>query len=269
MAQSLEQVGYDVGIAFHWDALSALPIPGMTSLAGLQLSGEVLDAVASLAPRTDPDDVIALHLIGHSRGSVVISQAALDLELLEEVLPALAPLKAGPLKMTFLDPHPANNAYTGTLYSAAPNLFGRIGTALYTRFQSAMQDPNVVVPASADWAEVYYQRTDYTRAVTPTEQFFLIWGQDEGDIEVRAPGTTVVTSYDLTDTAEEPGVPGHYLVHDWYQDNVVPTLGDSSSPGRAGAAVSTTSVLATPEMSGVLPHVAPPWGSTGDPRSRS
>ncbi|MFO0889148.1 MAG: hypothetical protein U0790_08410 [Isosphaeraceae bacterium] len=256
MARSLEDVGYDVGIAFHWDAISALPIPGMTSLAGWQLTGQVVDAVSSLGPQTSPGDVIALHLIGHSRGSVVISQAALDLEWLEELLPGLAPLKAGPLKLTFLDPHPANNAYSGTLYSAAPNQLGQIGTSLYNWFQSGMLDPNVVVPASADWAEVYYQRTSYMRAVTPTEQLFLLWGQDEQDIEVRAPETTVLTSRDLTDTAENPGVPSHFLVHDWYQETIVPTLGGSSSVEQAGGVASTASVMATGRTSAVLPQGA-------------
>ncbi len=256
MARSLEQLepfGYDLAIPFHWDALSAQPIPGMTTLAGLRLADAVTSAVESLA--TNPGDVIALHLIGHSRGSVVISQAAQTLQFLEQVSPELAPLKAGPLKMTFLDPHPANNTYTGTLYSAAPNLLGQIGTSLYHSTQSAMEDPNVVVPASADWAEVYFQRTSYTRAVTPTEQFFLIWGQNAGDIDIRAPLTTVVTSYDLTNT-----VPGHYLVHDWYQENVVPTLGAPSSLSLAGAAVSMTSVMATPEPSVVILHRAHPEG---------
>jgi hypothetical protein len=183
-------------------------------------------------------DVVALHLIGHSRGSVVISQAALDVQLLELMTPALAPLKAGPLKMTFLDPHPANNAYTGTLYSAAPNLLGQIGTGSYTWFQSQMQDPNVVVPTSADWAEVYYQHTSYQKATNPIESLFLIWGEDPSDITVLSP-STIVSSVNLTDV-----VPGHYLVHDWYQRNVIPTLGTMGLPGSTGM----TSLASSPGL---------------------
>jgi hypothetical protein len=254
MADSLEQAGYDVGIAFHWDALSDLPIPGMTTLAGSQLSNAVRDAVASLAPEAHPGDVFALHLIGHSRGAVVISQAALDLERLEGMLPALAPLRAGPLKMTFLDAHPANNAYSGTLYSAAPTLLGLIGTAAITTIQSAMRDPNVVVPASADWAEVYYQRTSYQKALNPVESNFLLWGEGPSDIAVLSPATSV-SSLNLTDI-----VPGHYLVHDWYQVNVIPTLGTSSSRALAGAAEPTTPLMAAPGPFDVIPHWARPDG---------
>jgi hypothetical protein len=248
MAGSLEQDGYDVGIAFHWDDISSLPIPGMTNLAGAELAGDVVKAVASLAPKVHEGDVIALHMIGHSRGSVVISQAVLDLGSLERLVPGLAPLKAGPLKLTFLDPHPASNTFSGGLYSAAPTLVGQIGVGVYTWVQSKMQDPNVVVPATADWAEVYYQRTSYQKAQNFIESNFLLWGEGPGDIRVLSP-STVVTSLNLTNT-----VPGHYLVHDWYQNNVIPTLG--SPPGSGSSVMTTLAALPAAEPSTAVPLTA-------------
>lgn len=108
MANSLKQDGYDASIAFDWWPDSTLPVPGMTVLAGAKLAATIASTVAQLTPQPAPGDVIDLHLIGHSRGAVVISQAALDLQALERMgtFPQLSQLGAGYLKMTSLDPHP-------------------------------------------------------------------------------------------------------------------------------------------------------------------
>ena len=141
--------------------------------------------------------------------------------------PALAALQAGPLKLTFLDPHPASNVYAPDLYSAAPNVLGDVAKFLYGTFCALANDPNVVVPASADWAEVDYQQNSYLDGTTPLDQLFLLWGQSLDDIEVRG-ASTVLTERNL---GKE--VPGHYLVHDWYQMTIVPTLGGSAAAAGA------------------------------------
>jgi hypothetical protein len=165
----------------------------------------------------------------------VISQAALDLELLGGWTPALAALQAGPQKLTFLDPHPASNVYAPDLYSAAPNVLGDIGKFLYGAFCALANDPNVVVPASTDWAEVYYQQNSYLDGVTPIEQLFLLWGQGLDDIEVRGDSTV------LTERNLGKDVPGHYLVHDWYQMTIVPTLAGSAAARNLAMAASSPS----------------------------
>jgi len=234
MADSLP---YDVSIPFHWDLYSILPQPGMTVLAGWSLTGQVVDAASKIVASTafEPGDVIGLHAIGHSRGSVVISQAALDLELLGSWTPALAALQAGPQKLTFLDPHPASNVYAPDLYSAAPNFLGDLGKFAYGVFCALANDPNVVVPASADWAEVDYQQNSYLDGTTLLDQLFLLWGQSLDDIEVR--GTSTV----LTERNLGKDVPGHYLVHDWYQSTIVPTLGGTSAAPSLAMAASSPS----------------------------
>ena len=76
-----------------------------------------------------PNDVVALHMIGHSRGSAVISQAALDLQAYVAQHAAWSPLLAGPWKMTFLDPHPAHNVPGKSFYDAAPTPLGKFATS--------------------------------------------------------------------------------------------------------------------------------------------
>lgn len=243
MANSLKKDGYDATIAFDWSATSGLPAPGMTVLAGQSLADAIATTVMQL-PQLGPGDVIDLHLIGHSRGAVVISQAALDLEAMEQkgILPQL---RAGYLKMTFLDPHPAHNLHsfgnpTQTWFSASPGPLGRLGFLLYTQFQAAAHDPEVVVPNNAADAEVYYQHTPYRQTFSPdenllvnfSEKFFINWGEVPVLGENRMPlrGGAVVHYYDLTQI-----VHGHYEVHDWYQQNVVPILGTATpfvSPGN-------------------------------------
>jgi hypothetical protein len=191
MANSLKQDGYDASIAFDWWPDSTLPVPGMTVLAGAKLAATIASTVAQLTPQPAPGDVIDLHLIGHSRGAVVISQAALDLQALERMgtFPQLSQLGAGYLKMTFLDPHPANNVSPVgnprmAWYSASPDPIGQTGVILSTLFSAEAQDPPVMLPSNVDDAEVYFQHTNYRDTFSPdegprvnlTEKFFVNWG---------------------------------------------------------------------------------------------
>ena len=75
VAAALEAKGYAETIAFDWAAASRLPVPGLTTVYGTRLAGQIrltADAVGTL-----PTDVVDVHLIGHSRGTVVVSQALL------------------------------------------------------------------------------------------------------------------------------------------------------------------------------------------------
>lgn len=254
MANSLKADGYDVAIPFDWSNISSLPIPGMTTLAGQELAAEVAGAVQGLAPKLGPNDVIDLHLIGHSRGTVVISQAALDLQGMEQggLLPQL---RAGWQKLTFLDPHPANLASTLTpTSSASTGPIGQIFRLGYAAFAAAAQDPMVIAPSNTDQSEVYYQHTAISDAQSPDEgplvnlvdKFFLPWG------EVPVLGAPTVY-HDLTGT-----VFGHYEVHDWYQANVVPTLataGPSIGPGPMAPGSPTSNVGLNYEVNVLNPTI--------------
>ena len=236
MANSLKQDGYDATIAFDWWPDSTLPVPGMTALAGAKLAASIASTVAQLTPHPAPGDVIDLHLIGHSRGAVVISQAALDLQALERA-GAFPQLRAGYLKMTFLDPHPANNVSPVgnplmAWYSASPGPIGQTGVIFYTRFSAEAQDPPVMLPSNVDDAEVYYQHTSYRDTFSPdesplvnlTEKYFVNWGVVPILGPDGKPALDPAVHYcDLTGI-----VHGHYEVHDWYQQNVVPTLTTAS-----------------------------------------
>jgi hypothetical protein len=220
-AVALRADGYDRTVAFDWSSASALPLPGQAAAAGRRMAAEVVAAARSLPA----DAIIDLHLIGHSRGAVVISQAALALEAM--VPPATgtgtAPrgLAAGFTKLTFLDPHPAHNVHTvgeanAPFFSASVGPLGRLATLVYRRFQDALQDPDVVVPGTAEAAEVYFQRADHTRAPDVAQKVLNLWGE--------APIAGATQACDLTGT-----VTGHTTMPDWYLQNVVPTLRTASA----------------------------------------
>lgn len=168
-ARALEADGYDRVIRFDWLALSQVPVPGGAVLAGWDLAGRVRAAAAELAAR--PTDVVDLHLIGHSRGSGVVSQALLALDL----VPGPRPLRLGYTTQTLLDPHVAGN--TGSLEDGLAQLasgatVNTVGGFSYNpanplgvlfaygtlAFQAVSQDPPAFVPAGVDRAEVVYQR---------------------------------------------------------------------------------------------------------------
>jgi hypothetical protein len=171
--------------------------------AGNLLAQEVLAAAQRLP--LDPNDVVDVHFIGHSRGAVVISQAI-------ATLPSLAagfePLQAGYLKMTMLDPHPARNATPG-FYDAKNSHAGRLAVERYLEFQAKAVDPDVVVPGSVAEAEDYYQNT-LVRDLSGKESILNLWGE----YEIASP--VPISLHNLTG----PNV-GHYEVITYYLDNVV------------------------------------------------
>jgi hypothetical protein len=217
-AAGLTAAGYDVVVPFFWVAESVRPVPGQVQAAGARMAQAVIAAAQALPQ----DAVIDLHLIGHSRGGAVISQAMLGIEAQEQAgaIPQLRGIVDGFTKLTFLDPHPAHNVHTvgdpnGVFVSASPGPLGRLALRAYTQFQAVAGDPEAVATPTADAAEVYFQRATYRQAISPIEKIFNIWG------EVPVPGAT--HSADLTGT-----VNGHFEVHDWYIAAVIPRLRTAS-----------------------------------------
>jgi pimeloyl-ACP methyl ester carboxylesterase len=205
MATSLQDAGYDAAIPFDWAALSGLPAPGLSTLAAGGLATQIGATVAELP--LQPGDVVDLHLIGHSRGGSVVTQAA-------ALLPTeLAPLQGGFLKLSLLDPHPARNGPV-PYYSHSTGPIGVFSGKLFVAFQAQANDPPLTIPAAADRTEIFLQQTLAPDAVNPLELFIISWG------EVPAGGATdSAVYYNVTEL-----VRSHYGVHDFYQLVVVPTL---------------------------------------------
>jgi len=232
VAAVLKQRGYDAALPFNWAPFSQMPTPNVTVLAGQVLANWVRTAAGILAVM--PNDVVDVHLIGHSRGTAVVSQAFQDLQQ----NPGPPALQLGFFKETLLDPHVARNqgtlaaglaelsANTGLSqvgqFSYNPlNPLGRafgVGTLL---FQAATQDPPAFVPANVDQAEVFYQRLTWDQVAPggldrligfnfvppPLESVPNLSGKPVLSLNVGAFGI------------------GHYGVPVWYLATGVPSLG--------------------------------------------
>jgi hypothetical protein len=155
-----------------------------------------------------PNDVVDVHFIGHSRGSVVISQALLDLQK-RPLLPL--PLKAGYMIMTMLDPHPANNLWG--LYDTAA--VGKVVGTRVWRFQRAAKDPNVIVPSNVQQADDYFQRTKASPSLGGNESAINLWGEPPALIEDRAGLTIGFTELTNRKLPNGKGI-GHSEVVDYY-----------------------------------------------------
>jgi hypothetical protein len=216
MAGSLRAAGYDGAIPFGWASGSFNP-QDILDAGQKYLVDKVNLAIQSLGTLGD-NDVIDLHLIGHSRGSVVIGLAMQ--ELLKDTDQHL---QHGYFKMTLLDPHPANLDYdlNASLKPDGP-LFPQ-ALAYYSRFEHDVHDPRVTVPGRVNEIEQFWQQNPWYLVplggspVPGIEGFVInLWGLDD-----QSPGIVYgdrrppVSRYENLSSVF--GV-GHYEVHDYYQD---------------------------------------------------
>jgi hypothetical protein len=231
LAGVLHNDGYDRVIQFNWAILSHLPIPGATVIAGNKLATQVRLAAASMATR--PGDVIDLHLIGHSRGTAVVSQAFLNLQH----YPGPRALQNGFFKETLLDPHPARNSAplfwamlelaqnTGTSqiggFSYNPaSATSRAYAAATLAFQAVTQDPIPVVAANVDQSEVDYQQLAWNQTAPGSTDYLLglnLQSQPPTAIVDHSPNP--IQFVNLNSLAL-----GHDDVPEWYLVNVAPTI---------------------------------------------
>jgi hypothetical protein len=257
MASDLKTVDhYDNTIAFNWVKDSTMAAPGEATKAGDALYSQIVAAAGAL-DASHAGDVVDLHLIGHSRGAVVVSRA------LQDVASQHPRALAGSYtKVTLLDPHPANVADAG-LYSAPGGLLGLITVGVYLSFESATKDPEVVLPANAGIKdiEVYYQHTPASGFSIFNSEFYLnLWG--EGPTSGLSNQSGVSVQWHNLTSVKDPaaGLIGHAEIHAWYQLHVVDagsTLADVS--GGASAAISAQAVPAT--LPAAAPAAALPYGA--------
>jgi hypothetical protein len=226
MAEQLKADGYDAVIPYNWVAESN------HAGAAARQAPRLVNMILNAASKLPSDGPIDLHLIGHSEGAVVNSQA---IELLNRTGRWTPALSQGFLKMTMLDPHAANNGVPAQQYSVSNGLLGRIARAEINKFQSKAKDPVVSVPPNVQDAEVFFQHTPIRLAGGSNRGIYNLWGQ--------VPVHGRADYFDLT----APGIShsGKFGVQDWYRLNVVPSLGDGApfvqSDTLSGALASETS----------------------------
>jgi hypothetical protein len=236
MADGLRREGFARVIEFDWAASSRIAFPGLATLAGWRMAYQVRLAADALGTR--PTDVVDVQFIGHSRGSVVISQALSSLQY----YPGPRELRLGYLQMTMLDPHPARNR--GWLFSGYAELLNGTGvsniggfsfdqTSWFSldvargmlSFQAAARDPLVTVPANVDKAEVYYQRLPWFDTLVGGFEYLTglnPWGESPANLINRS--AKPITTVDISQPPIGIAV-GHTSVQLWYMDEFLPPPG--------------------------------------------
>lgn len=174
VANQLKSLKYDAVIPFDWAKLAAIPAPGPAREAAKRMVASVRATIASVAPDGSWD----LHLIGHSRGGVIISLA------MQELISSKLPQLTGYKRSTYLDSHPANSS-TDYLFNTLPQptlhkaLLGLTAYELAIRLQHLINDPPAFVPRGVDYAEAYFQKGKAAKVVyQPQEAILNLWGQN-------------------------------------------------------------------------------------------
>ncbi len=237
MAASLRADGYNKTIAFGWTSTSSLPFQGEATRAGNRLAKQIETFLEK--PGDVPGGaVVDLHLIGHSRGSVVVTQAFQDLQNDLSQIPQAA---GGYWLLTYLDPHPAHGTNVGQ-FGVPGNVAGTLALKGANAFQRHTKDPLLFVPAHVTEVQDYWEHTPSSQ--TPSfsgERLITPWGLSPGEgITILDPTTTTLHEQQLT----APGI-GHTEVHVWYQDNVVPLL-ETATPfitGPVDAPIAASSTM--------------------------
>jgi hypothetical protein len=223
MAAELQTQGYDTVIPFNWVIESNSP--GEARAQAPRLVRDILAAAAQFPS----NNVVDIQFIGHSEGTVVNDQAIVQLE--NQLTPQI---KAGWLEDTMLDPHAANTSVPGQQYSVASNPLGWLAKSEIDRYQSEAKDPPVTVPAGVDQSQVFFQHTSANTAGV----IYNLWGQVpvKGDaVYFNLTADGVIHAGDASN-----GVP------EWYEQNVVPTLGNGAPTIAADTLIGTDSVGTNP-----------------------
>jgi hypothetical protein len=216
MAAALQQSdGYEAVIPFNWVRLSILPFPQAIQLAAGQLYQQIVAESDQLASQ-HPGDVVDINFIGHSRGTLVISDVLQELNGTSD--PAL---RGGYMEMTLLDPHPANLTY-GQFSWASLLPGGNELAALVALFELLAQDAQVIVPSNVEQTLEFDQQTPAEQLGFPSwlEIWINLWGEVPGAIPNQS--IQPIEAKNLTDlNAPGIGLVGHFEVPEWYLANVV------------------------------------------------
>ncbi len=226
--------GYDTVETFHWEVQSSLPTEGVTYAMSLNLLERVNNAVSHLRASKGIVTPVDVHLIGHSRGAIVVGLTAQQLSN-----PSI-----GDIKVTMLDPHPARAESEGSqpMYSATSDVSGWLAEKAIDYFHSKCNDPLPYISPNVKSAESYYQHTDITNVSgeSVVDNTINLWG------ESSVTGIPSGRTYSLTHFSKN-----HSGVHEWYLENVIsqPTTA-STLMASAAMPQSTTS----DDMDAIYPH---------------
>ena len=206
---------YDDVIAFDWAAASITVAPGRTEEAGSELAAEIVDEADELTQGHE-GDVVDLHLIGHSEGAVVISQALED--LMQTTDPAL---EGSYIRMTLLDPHPARTYDGNTHVDFAKGRLGKLAKTVVDYVEKIDNDPLVVIPPNVDYAELYTERTPVEK-LSGLESIFNLYGGTEENGAILNDSDSPLHVSNLSSYRDPAlGYIGHSEVREWYQKYVV------------------------------------------------
>jgi hypothetical protein len=146
---------YDAAtFAFDWRFDSTLNVDSLLTARARELYGEIVRRASDMI-RQHEGDVVDVHFIGHSRGTVVISEA-----LKEWKARPSDPLKGSHVRVTLLDPHPATNDVSPQ-EDVAPSAFAGAFYSRYRQVQSQVDDPLIELPGGIGIreAEVWFQHS--------------------------------------------------------------------------------------------------------------
>jgi hypothetical protein len=218
IASALSSFRYDDVIPFNWAHASHVLEPNQAVQSGVMAAQMIESFITGTnsqgQPNVPPGAVVDLQLIGHSRGSVVITQAA---QTLGDDLGQIPQAKGGYWELTYLDPHPSHGTNVAPFSATSQTLIDAANA-----LQNEYQDPYpLTVPAQVALAQVYYEQTPVSMIVSDAEEGQL----DPLGITYptgiqAAPGS--MTRFE-TQNLTTAGMT-HSGVWQWYQANVVPTL---------------------------------------------
>ena len=222
MAASLESLGYNKVIPFSWAKASHTLRAGEAVISGINAAHQIEKYIRGNnghgQPDVPQDDVIDLQLIGHSRGSVVITQA---MKTLQHDLAKIPQAKGGFWELTYLDPHPAHGDNVAPFSATSQYLIDAANV-----LQRYYKDPYpLIVPSHVALAQIYYQNTPVSMITSTAEEGQINpWGITYPTGIHATPGAS--TQFQVLNLTT-PGMT-HSGVYGWYQANVVPTLGTAN-----------------------------------------
>lgn len=163
MVRSLESAAcYDSAtFPFEWRFASTLEQKDALTERAVAMYGEITRRAVNLVHQHF-GDVVDVHLIGHSRGTVIISEVLKEWKANPNV-----GLGGSYVRVTLLDPHPANNAispqedvYFPDDSPADQALYGWVNTK-YRESQALIADPPIELPGGIGIreAEVWFQHS--------------------------------------------------------------------------------------------------------------
>lgn len=220
LSSELTADGYSQVISANWVVQSVLPKAGQTQQEAKTLTWQILHSTVLQQAEESQGAVLDIHLIAYSRGASVVSQIAEDLED-NSILPQQ--IRQGFLRMTLIDPHPANNALD--LFSKNGNPLGIVAQHVNSAFNAKAEDPDVEVPSIVSELENYYQLNSASKTKDGVSIILGFNLLGEGPI-FGISSATEVSNYQIT-TGVVKGKSrfvAHTQMPQWFLDNVAQHL---------------------------------------------